>query len=50
MWSYGRGHPRMVSAERIRREHLSESRIKEAETSWRGLQAKMAAAEPERNI
>ena len=46
MWRYGRGHPRMVSiaeAERIRRERISESRIKAGETRKRHSEAAAAA-------
>jgi hypothetical protein len=46
MWRYGRGHPRMVSiaeAERIRRERISEIRIKAAETRKRRSEAAAAA-------
>ena len=42
MWRYGRGRPRMVSiaeAERIRRERVSESRIRAAETRKRRSEA-----------
>ena len=46
MWRYGRGHPRMVSiaeAERIRRERISESRIRAGETRKRQSEATAAA-------
>ena len=42
MWRYGRGHPLMVSiaeAERIRRERISESRIRAGETRKRHSEA-----------
>ena len=46
MWRYGRGHPQMVSiaeAERIRRERISESRIRAGETRKRRSKAAAAA-------
>jgi hypothetical protein len=50
MWQYGRGSPRMVSiaeAERIRREHISESRTRAGETSKRRSEAAAAAGAAE---
>ena len=50
MWRYGRGSPRMVSiaeAERIRRERVSESRIRAAETRKRRSEAAAAAGAAE---
>ncbi len=46
MWSYGWGRPRMVSisdAERIRREHISESRTRAGETGKRHSETAAAA-------
>ena len=50
MWRYGRGRPQMVSiaeAERIRRECVSESRIRAAETRKRHSEAAAAAGAAE---
>ncbi len=50
MWHYGRGLPRMVpiaEAERMRRERVSESRIKAGETRKRRSEAAAAAGAAE---
>ena len=50
MWHYGRGRPRMVSiaeAERIRKERISESRIRAAETRKRRSEAAAAGGAAE---
>ena len=50
MWRYGRGRPRMVSiaeAERIRKERISESRIRAAEMRKRRSEAAAASGAAE---